>query len=589
MTSRRAAWLAALAVVTGLSASLGPTRARLAWAEDPPAEPAPSEEGLDPREGADPVAAAKQLAQADAARDEGRWADAAEAYWNARKADPSNFETHRLYQAMCLKAGDDRAALLKDYDDLVKTYAKFPEFRVHRARLEPVGDRIVLLEGLLSEGAAAADEIRIDMARALWEARDLPKLLKLIKEMDPGAPGTARAAEIALIAAQAEIASARLSEARKRLDLALATSPDQRDLLLLSAGLFLSVGDLEPAGAAAQKILTARPNHLAAALVVAEVLSRKGKRDEAIAALERPLRTAPEAPELLIPLADLVAATETDVAYARANDLYAKVLTKHATHPRALYGQAWILERQKKWKEAEELYRKALTDDAAWAPAIHSVGFCLFRLGRVSEAQREFKRVLDLDPGMIAAELDLAATYDLQANYAQALKLYEKVLKTKGYENNLRAIVNSAFDHEALGAFPKAQDMLLRAHKIAPDDVDIVVWLGDNAYFQEKWKDAIKWYQKAAGMDPTSFYAWRGLGFALAKERRWSDSVAALEKAKAIKADDIDVLIALGDIYYLELEKLEEALKAYEAYVQAGGTDPNVPEVIAEIKKALEG
>jgi tetratricopeptide (TPR) repeat protein len=543
---------------------------------------------MDPREGADPAAAAKQLAQADAARDEGRWADAAEAYWNARKADPTNFETHRLYQAMCLKAGDDRVALVKDYDDLVRLYAKFPEFKVHRARLEPVGERIVALEALLGEGAAAASEIRLDLARALWEARDLPKLLKILKEVDPGAPGSARAAEVTLIAAQAEIASDRLTEARKRLDLALATAPDQRDLLLLSAGLFLAVGDLEPAAAAAQKILTARPNHLAATLVVAEVLSRQGKRDDAIAALERPLRTAPDAPELLVPLADLVAATETEVTFARATDLYAKVITKCANHPRAHYGQAWILERQKKWKEAEEAYRKALVEDPTWVAAIHSVGFCMFRQGRVSEAQREFKRALDLDPEMVSAQLDLASTYDLQANYAQALKLYEKVLKTKGFENNLRAIVNSAFDHEAVGAFPKAQDMLLRAHKIAPDDVDIVVWLGDNSYFQEKWKDAIKWYQKAVGMDPKSFYGWRGLGFSFAKERRWADSVAALEKAKALKADDLDVLIALGDIYYLELEKLEDALKAYEAYVQAGGQDPSVPETIAEIKKALE-
>ena len=50
---------------------------------------------------------------------------------------------------------------------------------------------------------------------------------------------------------------------------------------------------------------------------------------------------------------------------------------------------------------------------------------------------------------------------------------------------------------------------------------------------------------------------------------------------------DTDILMALGDIYMLELEDLEKAQKAYEEYVQAGGDDPSVPEIIEEIKKAL--
>lgn len=548
--------------------------------EAPAAEPA-----ADPAEGADLAAAEKALAQADALREEGRWNEAAEAYWAARKANLADFRTHRSYQEMCRRAGDEVGKLIADYDQLVSSYPKHTAFRVLRLRLDPPASRLPALEALRAECPQDRD-LALELVRATFESGDAAKAQKLLKEISGGLSGPG-AVDAVLLGVEVDMRAGQRAEARKRLDAALAAQPDQRELLLQAARLDLLEGQHEAGLDRAGKVLAGRPNHLAATLVQSELLSRLGKRDEAIAALERVLRTAKDLTEVLLPLADLTAQQETEVAYAKALELYAKVLEAKPNHPRAHYGVAWILERQTKWKEAEDAYRKSLTDDPAWARALHSVGYCMFRQGRVSEAQIQIRRALDIDPNLVPAMLDLAATMDAQAKYADALKQYEKVLKMKGQEENLRAIINSAFDHEATGAFPKAQDMLLRAHKIAPDDADVVVWLGDNSYFQEKWKDAEKWYQKAVGMDEKSFFGWRGLGFTLGHQKRWADCVAALEKARALKPTDTDILMALGDIYMLELEDLEKAQKAYEEYVQAGGDDPSVPEIIEEIKKAL--
>jgi|GEM_PF-2349195 len=553
-------------------------------AEPPPAQ-APLDASSDPAEGADLAAAERALTQADGLREEGRWNEAAESYWAARKANPAEFRTHRLYQDMCRRAGDDLSKLVTDYDGLVASYPAHVAFRVHRLRLEPAAARLAALDTLRAQHPQDGD-LALDLARAALETGDIVKAQKLLKDL-AGALSGARAVDAVLLAVEADLRAGAQVEARKRSDAALAAQPDNRELLLCAARLDLLDGLLESGVERVTKVLAARPNHLAATLVASELLSRQGKRDEAIAVLERALRTAKDSPDVLLPLADLVASQETEVAYARAMELYTKVLESRSNHPRALYGQAWILERQVKWKEAEELYRKALIADASWARAVHSVGYCQFRQGRVSEAQVQIKKALDLDPLLISAMLDLAATYDAQANYAQALKQYEKVLKLKGQEQNLRALVNCAFDHEALGAFLKAHEMLLKAHKVAPADVDIVVWLGDNDYFQEKWKDAEKWYQNAVGMDAKAFFAWRGLGFTLGHQKRWVDAAAALEKARVLRPTDKDVLLALGDMYLSELEDLEKALAAYEGYVQAGGDDPQVPELITEIKKAL--
>jgi tetratricopeptide (TPR) repeat protein len=579
-SSRRArSWALLLAAIAGA----GPCVVSLAplGAEELPAQEGPA----DPAEGADLAAAEKALAQADALREEGRWNEAAEAYWAARKANLADYRTHRHYQDMCRRAGDEVGKLIADYDQLIAGYPKHLGFRILRLRLDPPAARLVALEALRAEHPRDPD-LAVEVVRALLESGDVTRTQKLLKEVAGGLSG-ARAVEAVLLGVQADLRAGQRAEARKRLDVVLASQPDQRDLLLEAARLDLLDGQAETGVERVGKVLAGRPNHLAATLVQAELLSRLGKRDEAIAALERVLRTAKDSTDVLLPLAELTAQQETDAGYAKATELYAKVLEAKPNHPRAHYGVGWVLERQTKWKEAEDAYRKSLTEDPAWARALHSVGYCMFRQGRVSEAQIQIRRALDIDPNLVPAMLDLAATMDAQAKYPEALKQYEKVLKMKGQEENLRAIINSAFDHEAAGAFPKAQDMLLKAHKIAPDDVDVMVWLGDNSYFQERWKDAEKWYQKAVGIDEKSFFGWRGLGFTVGHQKRWADCVAALEKARALKPTDTDILMALGDIYMLELEDLEKAQKAYEEYVAAGGDDPSVPEVIEEIKKAL--
>ena len=208
----------------------------------------------------------------------------------------------------------------------------------------------------------------------------------------------------------------------------------------------------------------------------------------------------------------------------------------------------------------------------------------LYKQGRVTEAQVQFKRALDLEPKFVTALANLGATYDAQAKYGEAIKVYEKILKMKGQEGNLRAIINCAFDHEATGAFPKATKLLLTAHKLLPEDANIMVWLGDNMYFQKKWKSAEKWYKTAVRLDEKSYYGWRGLGYALAQRKKYEDAINALEKAIEVKPEEKDLLMTIGDIYLSELDNLDKAKEAYEKYVARGGDDPDVLDLLDELR-----
>jgi tetratricopeptide (TPR) repeat protein len=578
--SRAALLAAALGLAPWIAPSVGadepPTPGPPAVAENPAGDSAAPE--------GDPAKAAKIFDEAEAAREEGRWSEAADLFWKAIKADASHFRAHVRYQESCAAAGDDASRLLKDYDGFVADYPTVAAFKLHRLRLDRPVDRLSALEALRRAGPVDGD-LLLEIGRAQLAAGNPAEALKPLSDALGMLPPERTDALVLL--AKAEIASGRAADAQKRVEKALAALPGFFDGHLLLARIHFAAGRFDMACAESGKVLEARPLHLAATLYKGEALSRLGKRDDAIATLEAALRVAGKSPELRTAIGDLSAQIETEIGWAKASDQYAEAVKASDGYPRAHYGMGWVLERQGKYKEAEEKYRAVLAAIPDAPTAVHSVGFCLFRQGRITEAQVQFKKALDLDAEFVPAYLDLGATYDAQADYNQAIKWYEKLLRKKGHEHNFRALVNLAFDYEHLGAFPKAEDYLKQAQKLRPQDVDVLVWLGDNSYFQEKWKDAAAYYQRAIGLDDKSFFGWRGLGFAMAHQKRWADAVQALEQAKTLRPTDKDVLLALGDIYLSELKDLESALAAYEAYVAAGGDDPDVPALIEEIRKEL--
>ena len=527
--------------------------------------------------------AADAFDQGEAAREEMRFGDAAQAYWRAVTLDPGYYRAHVRFQDASLASGTELDSLTADYELLERDFpAHAAAIHLHALRLKPPAERVPLVEALLKQGDSS--DGHLELGRAKLALGDASGAVKELQKALATAPGDRP--DVLLLMAEAEMAAGDADSARKRLENAVGANPQFWLGHLALARLDLLAKEFEKAEQRARTVLEQRPSYIAAFLVRSE--ARVGLKDVegAMGILDSAARISPEARPVILARADLHGRADTEAGFNAALTLYQILVDRSSEDVHALYGKGWALERLKKWPEAEETYREIVSFQPTHLEALNSVGYTLLKQGRVSEAQVQFKKALAVDEKFVAAMLNLGSTLDMQSKWGDAIKVYETVLKMKEQKENLRALVNCAFDHEENGSFPKAAKLLEQAHDVAPQDANILTWLGDNMYFQKKWKDAEKRYREAIALDEKLFFAWRGLGFALMERNRIDDAIAALEKAYTLKPDAIELLILMGDLY-LDQERLEEAFAKYKAYRDAGGDDPDVLDALDELAEEL--
>lgn len=521
----------------------------------------------------------------EAALEEMRPGEAAAFYFQAIEDDAGDYVAHVRYQASALAGGMDIAALREKYDLLLVDYPEHAAaIALHRLRLDPVPERIKALDAMAKAGTGNASDICLELGRAhLAEGRAADALSPLGRALSSISGDRY---DVHLLVAEAEFAAGKSVEARRRIENVVAGAPRLWLGHLLLARIDLALGEFEAAVARAGLVLEQRPSLVAAFLVKSEALARSGQLEAAMASLDSATRIAPEAASVVVARADLIAQPGDEKSLETALPLYQVVVGRDPEHVHARYGLGWVFERQKKFPEAEAAYREVLARDPAHVRALNSIGYCLLEQGRISEAQVQFKRAIDSDAEFVTANLNLGATFDMQAKYTESIKIYERVLRMKGQKDNLRALINCAFAHEGNSAFSKAAKLLEHAHSVAPSDANILVWLADNQYFQKKFKQAEGNYRDAVALDAKSFFGWRGLGFCLTEAGKVAEAIEALEKAFALQADAIELLILMGDLL-LQDEKLEAAYDKYKAYVDAGGDNPEVSEALRELADEL--
>jgi tetratricopeptide (TPR) repeat protein len=215
-------------------------------------------------------------------------------------------------------------------------------------------------------------------------------------------------------------------------------------------------------------------------------------------------------------------------------------------------------------------YRSVVIFDAV---SLNISGDIYYGEGDLSGAVREYRLGLDLEPDNINLLNSLGVTYALMNRTAEAQQAFQNVLDQE--PSNFMALYNRGLGEQAHGNHGKAVHYYLRAfdafHQDDTDDLNVLNDLSyqlGTAYFNNQefgksieWLE--RWYNKqdeARGRGKCC----RAIGISYFRLSRPFEAMTWLQRALAFDEDDAEALSILGELYLVEREGNDIALKLME-------------------------
>jgi len=175
--------------------------------------------------------------------------------------------------------------------------------------------------------------------------------------------------------------------------------------------------------------------------------------------------------------------------------------------------------------KAEEQYQTALRLDPQFVPAMINLAMLRDQQGRKADAESLFREVIRLEPKMGEAyySLGLLVTED-DKRLGEAVDLLAKAAEL--VPQNPRICYNCGLALQKLGRLPEAEQSLLSAHKLSPQNSDFLYALAVFYTQQKQWDRAIASAQQLTRLEPNN-PAWARL---LAEIRRASGQGASSQE-----------------------------------------------------------
>ncbi|GBD43805.1 Beta-barrel assembly-enhancing protease [bacterium HR40] len=213
--------------------------------------------------------------------------------------------------------------------------------------------------------------------------------------------------------------------------LATFLDPKQADAWLVVARLALERKDLSEAVEALAQVPMDSPAAWEARLLQADALVEAGKREEAVALLERMAAERPARIDALLALGDLYRREER---FAEAEKAYAAALARvpqpTRAHWRLFYVHGISLERTGRWPEAERQFLKALELEPEQPFVLNYLGYSWVEKGmHLDRAKEMLHRAVELRPrdGFIVDSLGWA--YYQLGEYERAVEYLERAVE----------------------------------------------------------------------------------------------------------------------------------------------------------------
>jgi tetratricopeptide (TPR) repeat protein len=216
-------------------------------------------------------------------------------------------------------------------------------------------------------------------------------------------------------------------------------------------------------------------------------------------------------------------------------------------------------------RRATEQYQKITEKDPKDVESWVTLG----RLYRVSnnsvDAEKAYNAALKVEPENEDALTGLAILYSELGDTQRAIDKLKTVTDKNPSENTLVALASA---YEQVKDFKSAADVLNRALNGGADNVRVRKMLAQDLYFSGQNDAALKLYQQLAAEDPKDSGMPLRISEIYRAQRDFAKSHEALDKAKQLEPDSIEVLYA--EVNLLEAEgKTSQAISNLKNLVQS--------------------
>ncbi|MCO5063258.1 MAG: tetratricopeptide repeat protein [Rhizobiaceae bacterium] len=349
--------------------------------------------------------------------------------------------------------------------------------------------------------------------------------------------------------------------------------------------------------------------YLRAAEAYAGFLAREGKKDEALAALDKveefapgrlpiaALRTQIEEGKpirVIAPgaaggiseaLLNIGTALERDGGEPLVRLYLHYALALSPDNDLVLMQLAEGAEQKEDSQAAIELYNRVPANSPFKKLAEMQLALNLADLDKQDEAVSHLKDLLAQDPNDMRTYLALGSVYAAKENFSAAAELYDEAvahLKNPA-RDDWNVFYQRGIAYERIKEWPKAEPNFRKALELYPNQPQVLNYLGyswiDMDMNLEEGLDLIR---KAVDLRPSDGYIVDSLGWAYYKLGRFEEAVNELERAVSLKPEDPVLNDHLGDAYWRAGRQLEATFQ----WRHARDMKPE-PDILASVEKKL--
>jgi len=374
-------------------------------------------------------------------------------------------------------------------------------------------------------------ELRLGLAETHLAGGGFPAARAEAEKALALAPGHPRALAVLGRAAEAAGDFARAAAAYRGV---LAAEPARsRERFALGCLLFYRFSDLPAAAAELALVLAYEPAHAPARALLAEILLREGKPEEAEIEARRALADDPESYNALVILGRISLGRDDRAA----EEFFRRAYALDPAPAGAEYGLGVLALQAAKPVEAEVRLRRALRREPGMFEAAYHLGVALDRQGKRAEARKVFLGLVESRPDYFPAHLALGKSFLQVSDPASALPYFLNAAALNKDDWEARFYAGKAF--LALEKYRQALEEFAVSAALAPlnpavgNETGLAYWkLGETAKAEEA-------FRKALALDPDYIRARINLSVLAAGLRRFPSAAEEYRQALIIRPGEI--------------------------------------------------